>query len=122
MHALKYCCFFDNSIWFGKCQKNMKKQNMKPENVSLGFFTNHLKLVNLIPEHQFSEAATLAVAQSWLLGSQIADKKKYSESCLFRHIHTYSGILNNDSSDNINSFLLTCFNLTYFSRHVFCLQ
>ena len=54
----------------------MKKQNMKPENVSLGFFTNHLKLVNLIPDYQFSEAATLSVAQSWLLGSQIADKKK----------------------------------------------
>ena len=53
----------------------MKKQYMKLQNVSLGFFTNHLKLVDLIPEHQFSEAATLAVAQSWSLGSQITDKK-----------------------------------------------
>ena len=73
--------------------KNMKKQYMKPQNVSLGFFMNDLKLVNLIPKHQFSEAATLAVAQSWPLGSQIADEKKNQNTvCLgiFIHIQAYS--------------------------------
>ena len=49
MHALKYCCFFDNFFWFGKCQKAWQKQFMKPQNFRLGFFTNHLKLVNSIP-------------------------------------------------------------------------
>ena len=39
--------------------------------------------------------------------------KAYSESCLFRHHLTYSGIFNNDSLDNIN-FLFFHFNLTYF--------
>ena len=72
----------------------MKKQYMKPQNVSLGFFMNDLKLVNLIPKHQFSEAATLAVAQSWPLGSQIADKKKKKNQNpvylgIFIHIQAY---------------------------------
>ena len=73
----------------------MKKQYMKPQNVSLGFFMNDLKLANLIPKHQFSEAATLAVAQSWPLGSQIADKKKKKIQNpvylgVFIHIQAYS--------------------------------
>ena len=73
--------------------KNMKKQYMKPQNVSLGFFMNDLKLVNLIPKHQFGEAVTLAVAQSWSLGSQIADKKNIQNPVylgIFIHIQAYS--------------------------------
>ena len=71
----------------------MKKQYMKPQNVSLGFFMNDLKLVNLIPKHQFSEAVTLGVAQSWSLGSQIADKKNIQNPVylgIFIHIQGYS--------------------------------
>ena len=49
MNVLKYCCFFDNFFWFGKCQKTWQKQFMKPRNFWLGFFTNHLNLVNSIP-------------------------------------------------------------------------
>ena len=37
---------------------------MKPQNVSLGFFTNNLKLVDLIPQHQVNGVAPLAAAQS----------------------------------------------------------
>ena len=50
------CLFF----WFNKCQKTWEKQFMKPQNFCncggpwrlqhLSFFTNHLKLVNLIPQ------------------------------------------------------------------------
>ena len=46
---------------------------MKPQNVSLGFFTNNLKLVDLIPEHQVNGAAPLAVTQSWPWSNQVAD-------------------------------------------------
>ena len=42
------------------------------------------------------------------------EPKAYSESCLFRHYLTYSGIFNNSSHDNIK-FLFFHFNLTYFS-------
>ena len=93
MHVLKYCCFFDNSIWFKKCQKTWKNNTWNPKMLALVFFTNHLKLVNLIPKHQFSEAATLAVAQSWPLGSQIADKKNIQNPVyleMFIHIQAYS--------------------------------
>ena len=49
MHVLKYCCFFDNFDL--EMPKNMTKTIHKPQNFHLGFFTNHFKLVNLIPVH-----------------------------------------------------------------------
>ena len=49
MHVLKYCCVFDNSFLIREMPKSMT-ETMKPQSFGLGFFTNHLKLVNSVPD------------------------------------------------------------------------